>query len=353
MSLTSEKASTGSQPWCNPVLAHGLSGAFGGVISRTCTAPADRVRTLMQSGLGVPVRPPNLSKAAVAEEFGHFAPRSKSRPCGPSVQGALRQAVLHIYHNDGGVKGFYRGNGVNCIKTIPDVGVQFAVNHIVTASFSRFNSCHDSEQKSPTLSQRILSGGIAGAASQTLIHPLDVIKTQMTVATKAEYSGGIFECVKTTAADPTLGRNVVTRLYRGYIAALLGIVPYMGAKLGLYNHICSEYRRIDGGSSIVHQGGKLQALPGFVNTIAAMSASCAGITVAYPLNLTRVKLQVQGVNGRSVLYVGVRDCLRKTVRYEGVVGLYRGFIPNLFKALPAQSILLVFQKRMCDWLLGQ
>ena len=86
--------------------------------------------------------------------------------------------------------------------------------------------------------------------------------------------------------------------------------------------------------------------------LAATGCVLTAITVAYPLNLTRTKLQIQGVNGRSLLYAGVASCLHKTVQFEGWSGLYRGFVPNLIKALPAQSILLQVQRRLSNELLG-
>ena len=37
-------------------------------------------------------------------------------------------------------------------------------------------------------------------------------------------------------------------------------------------------------------------------------------------------------------YDGLLDCLRQTVRAEGVRGLYRGIVPNMLKAVPAVAI---------------
>lgn len=304
-------------------LVHAFSGSMGGILSRTATAPADRIRTLMQAGLGVPLRPPGLTKVRMATKYGSFCAKG----------GSLR-AVLHVYR-DGGLLGFYRGNGANCLKVAPDAAVQFAVNRSVTRRFA------GGDVRDATLAQRIISGGVSGAVSQTLIHPLDIVKTQMTIAETGEYSC-LANCVQRTAHDERLGPNVVYRFYRGYGASLLGIVPYMAIKLGSYTWLCAEYSQRHGG---VHIGG-------LADLVASASCSFAAISCAYPLNLARVKLQTQGVNGRSILYDGSIDCLRKTLRFEGVFGLFRGFSPNLLKALPAQSILLQVQRRLSDALLA-
>jgi solute carrier family 25 phosphate transporter 23/24/25/41 len=309
---------------------HAVSGAIGGVLSRTVTAPADRVRTLMQAGLGLPVRAPGLDKAGVFQKYGPFHPEQGYL----KREGALRRAIQHIYRH-GGWRGFYRGNGTNCLKVAPDAALQFAVNRLVTDWFA-------GDVGGPTLGQRFIAGGIAGAASQTFIHPVDVIKTQMTVAESGEYKG-ILECVRRTANDKALGTSTVVRFYRGYTASLIGIVPYMGTKLGLYTFVCSEYKRRNDGC----------ALRGARDTLVATGCSFISIAVAYPFNLARTKLQVQGVNGRSMLYTGVFNCLQTTVEHERIIGLYRGFVPNLIKALPAQTILLQVQRRISDVLLGR
>ena len=61
----------------------------------------------------------------------------------------------------------------------------------------------------------------------------------------------------------------------------------MGVKLGLYTQLCSEYR-------LRANSSQLQKIDAVSSTVFAVSASFAGIAVAYPLNLARVKLQVQG-----------------------------------------------------------
>jgi len=42
--------------------------------------------------------------------------------------------------------------------------------------------------------------------------------------------------------------------------------------------------------------------------------------------------------GRSIVYAGLWDCVQKIVARSGLVGLYRGLVPALLKAVPAVSI---------------
>ena len=62
-------------------------------------------------------------------------------------------------------------------------------------------------------------------------------------------------------------------------------------------------------------------------------SSLAGQTVAFPLQLARTRLQLVDSPYRSTL-----DVWRQAVAREGPLGLWRGILPNFFKAVPAVSI---------------
>lgn len=56
---------------------------------------------------------------------------------------------------------------------------------------------------------------------------------------------------------------------------------------------------------------------------AGMCSSSIAQFAAYPLALTRTRLQAQGIGGQPVKYAGMLDVLRKTVQNEGMRGLYK------------------------------
>ena len=78
---------------------------------------------------------------------------------------------------------------------------------------------------------------------------------------------------------------------------------------------------------------------------AGMTSSSIAQFAAYPLALVRTRLQAQGIGGRPHKYGGMTDVLRKTVRNEGLRGLYKGSLTNLAKVAPAAGISwLVFEQ---------
>jgi solute carrier family 25 phosphate transporter 23/24/25/41 len=208
---------------------------------------------------------------------------------------------------------------------MPEEAVKFSVNFIV---ISRFDT--------PTLRHQMFAGGIASAVSTTCIYPLDIVKTRMTVARNGEYAS-LYNCVEQTYRSEN---SFFRAFYKGYVASLIGGVVYNSIALGTYRWSVANYKS--------HTD---QSVGGLADQFLSVGSALLAITTAYPLNLTRTKLQVQGVNCRPVLYKGIRDCLQKTVHHEGVTGLFRGFVPNSFKALPSASILLQVQRRVSECLL--
>ena len=78
-----------------------LAGGFAGGVSRTATAPLDRIRVLMVTGIGKPPLPDGPEKGVWLGRTG-------------SVRGFVG-AIKKIF-KEGGIPGFYRGNGLNVIK---------------------------------------------------------------------------------------------------------------------------------------------------------------------------------------------------------------------------------------------
>ena len=75
-------------------------------------------------------------------------------------------------------------------------------------------------------------------------------------------------------------------------------------------------------------------------TIGALSGA-VGASSVYPLNLLRTRLQSQGTAIHPPTYNGIWDVTVRTVKGEGVRGLFKGITPNLLKVVPAVSITYV------------
>jgi solute carrier family 25 phosphate transporter 23/24/25/41 len=129
--------------------------------------------------------------------------------------------------------------------------------------------------------------------------------------------------------------------YRGLTMGLVGMFPYSAIDLGTFEFLktrVTAYKAKMLNLPATHP----DCAPGSFATGAIGAFSGAfGASVVYPINLLRTRLQVQGTVLHPQTYTGVVDAARKTVRNEGVRGLFKGITPNLLKVVPAVSITYV------------
>ena len=127
------------------------------------------------------------------------------------------------------------------------------------------------------LLERLVAGGGAGASAQTVIYPLEVLKTRLALRKTGESKGIINFAKEMYAAE---GWKV---FYKGYWPNLCGIIPYAGIDLAVYETLKGQ---------LVEEGTHGSTL---VPLGCGTFSSCCGQLAAYPLALVRTKLQSQVV----------------------------------------------------------
>jgi solute carrier family 25 phosphate transporter 23/24/25/41 len=149
-----------------------IAGGIAGALSRSITAPIDRLRVLLQIS---------------------------SQSLKPTVPGwnswtYTKYLIRSVYREDG-ILGFWKGNGVNVLKIIPESAVRFYVFELVKRRLSQHKKYGQNTpplveyspapQKSKRLfvasdvRDRLMAGGFAGLCSQLAVYPLDTTKTRM------------------------------------------------------------------------------------------------------------------------------------------------------------------------------
>ncbi|CAM0910102.1 unnamed protein product [Alopecurus aequalis] len=272
-----------------------IAGGIAGAASRTATAPLDRLKVIMQV---------QTTRTTVAH------------------------AVKDIFIR-GGLLGFFRGNGLNVVKVAPESAIRFYAYETLKEYIMKSKG----ENKSAVgASERLVAGGLAGAIAQTAIYPIDLVKTRLQT----------FSCE--SGKVPSLGalsRDILKQegpraFYRGLVPSLLGIVPYAGIDLAVYETLKDASR-----AYIVKDSE-----PGPLVQLGCGTVSGAlGATCVYPLQVIRTRLQAQRANSEAA-YRGMSDVFWRTLQHEGVSGFYKGILPNLLKVVPAASITYLVYEAM-------
>ena len=77
-------------------------------------------------------------------------------------------------------------------------------------------------------SQRMVSGGLSGAAAQAAIYPLEIVRTRLAVSPVGTYTGITHCLAKVYRAEG------IRAWYRGMGTAMVGIVPYAGIDIACF-----------------------------------------------------------------------------------------------------------------------
>ncbi|CAJ0581664.1 unnamed protein product, partial [Mesorhabditis spiculigera] len=79
-------------------------------------------------------------------------------------------------------------------------------------------------------------------------------------------------------------------------------------------------------------------------------AGACGATAVYPIDLVKTRMQNQRTGSfvGEVMYKNSLDCFKKVVKFEGLVGLYRGLLPQIVGVAPEKAIKLTMNDFMRD-----
>jgi solute carrier family 25 (mitochondrial phosphate transporter), member 23/24/25/41 len=264
------------------------SGSIAGATSRTVTAPIDTLKAVMQS-----------------------KPAGGGGGGGGGLVAELRGIMAQ-----GGIRAFYRGNGVNCLKIAPETSIKFI-------AFDFYRNRIAKDKGNPLIFEKFMAGGAAGATAQAIVYPLEIGKTRLQISAPGTYSGLV------DALQKVVAENGMKGLYRGLGTSVLGIIPYAGIDLAANSFIKQLV------SARMQERGEE---PGVMTLLGSgMASSTVAMFCTYPIGLTRTRLQASGLPGKPA-YSSAADVIKQTLLAEGFKGLYRGMVPNLAKVLPATSI---------------
>ncbi|KAF7332069.1 Mitochondrial carrier protein [Mycena kentingensis (nom. inval.)] len=288
-----------------------LAGGIAGAVSRTCTAPFDRLKIFLIT------RPPDMGGATVS-----------TRP-GIGSAKIIASAVSRIYA-EGGLLAFWTGNGLSVAKIFPESAIKFFSYESAKRAFAQYWD-HVEDSRDISGVSRFLAGGIGGITSQLSIYPIETLKTQMMSSAGGPVvlkGTNLFQQPKMLeAAQHVWKLGGFRAYYRGLTIGLVGVFPYSAIDMSTFETLRMGYVRSTGKE------------PGVLAILAFGSISgSVGATSVYPLNLVRTRLQASGSSGHPQTYTGPWDVVTKTFERDGWRGFYRGLFPTLAKVVPAVSI---------------
>jgi solute carrier family 25 (adenine nucleotide translocator) protein 4/5/6/31 len=284
-----------------------LAGGVSGAVAKTCTAPIERVKLLIQTQDANP----KIISGEVARYTG-------------IVDCFSRVA------KEQGVGAFWRGNLTNIIRYFPTQAFNFAFKDGIKAMFPKADK-HNEFAKFFAIN--MASGGLAGAGSLCIVYPLDYARTRLAsdVGTGKRQFDGLLDCLKKTVASSGVGG-----LYNGIGVSVVGIIPYRGVYFGLFDTLSGLNPYQKDSNNIIRTASKFAC--------AQTSAICAGYA-SYPFDTVRRRLQMQSEKPESEwVYKGTSDCFGKIIKEEGTTALFKGAGANALRTVGAAMVLVLYSE---------
>lgn len=306
-----------------------LAGAIAGGVSRTATAPLDRLKVYL------------LVNTSTTHSLHDVSGALKSGQLFKAlgyVTTPFRLAVRDLWLA-GGAKTFFAGNGLNVIKIMPETAIKFGSYEAAKRAMASVEG-HNDPRKISAYS-KFAAGGVAGMISQFCVYPLDTLKFRLQCETTKDGLKGNALVIQT--AKKMFADGGFRAAYRGVTMGLIGMFPYSAIDMGTFEFLKTSYKKYKGRKTGVHPDDVVMG--NIVTGVIGASSGAFGASIVYPLNVLRTRLQTQGTIMHKETYTGIVDVARKTVQKEGYRGLYKGLTPNLLKVAPALSITwMVYEK---------
>ncbi|RZC79283.1 hypothetical protein C5167_003472 [Papaver somniferum] len=258
------------------------AGAVAGAAAKTFTAPLDRVKLLMQThGL-------RIGEGSAKKAIGFLE-------------------AISVIGKEEGLKGYWKGNLPQVIRVIPYSAAQLF-------SYEAYKKLFKGDGDELSILGRLAAGACAGMTSTLVTYPLDVLRLRLAVEPGCRTMSQV--------ALSMLRDEGVASFYNGLGPSLIGIAPYIAVNFCIFDLVKKALPE------------KYQKRTETSLATALVSATLATL-MCYPLDTVRRQMQMRGSPYKTVL-----DAIPGIIERDGVIGLYRGFLPNALKNLPNSSIRL-------------
>ncbi|EGW35154.1 mitochondrial carrier protein [Spathaspora passalidarum NRRL Y-27907] len=261
-----------------------------------------------------------IAQVLVGQPFDTVKVRVQSAPEG--MYSGSMDVIKQLVKNEGPFA-FYKGTLTPLVGVGACVSVQFSVNEFMKRYYD------DKLQGKPlSLSQFFVCGAVAGFANGFLASPIEHIRirlqTQTGSASGAATFNGPIDCAKKLYQSNGFGHGI----YRGLVPTLFRESVGLGIYFATYEALIG--RELKNNKNMIRAEIPAWKL--------CLFGGLSGYTLwigIYPVDVIKSKLQTDSLtkpNYKGSLSV-VRDVFAKT----GIKGFYKGFIPTILRAAPANG----------------
>ncbi|GAB0095475.1 Mitochondrial uncoupling protein Bmcp [Sergentomyia squamirostris] len=233
-----------------------------------------------------------------------------------------------------GFRALYSGIWPAVLRQATYGTIKFGTYYSLKKHLAQQGLLHDSSG-SERVWANVVCAVTAGAVSSAIANPTDVIKVRMQVDSREAGRQSMFSCFR-----EIYEREGVRGLWRGVCPTGCRAVVIAAVELPVYDACKNTLIPIVGDTSANH-------------FLASSVASLGSAIASTPLDVIRTRLMNQkrltvAIEGlaSAKIYTSSLDCAVRTVRTEGALALYKGFIPTLMRMGPWNIIFFLTYERL-------
>ncbi|KAI8435841.1 hypothetical protein MSG28_004057 [Choristoneura fumiferana] len=185
--------------------------------------------------------------------------------------------------------------------------------------YEKFRNALKDENGKTSLGTASLGGLAAGSLAQLIASPTDLVKVQMQAEGRRVLQGKPPRFTSCTQTYKLLYKE------SGILGFWRGAIPNVqrAALVNMGDLAAYDYTK----QLLIREFG--MADNAAVHACAAFAAGFVAAVLGTPADVMKTRLMNQpvGPDGRGVLYRGMIDCLQQSVKNEGILALYKGFLP--------------------------
>jgi solute carrier family 25 carnitine/acylcarnitine transporter 20/29 len=262
-----------------------------------------------------------VTQVIIGQPFDTVKVRLQNQVEGKKVYTSMTDCIKKIYTYEGPTA-FYKGVLPPLLAVGGCSSIQFGVLE-TTKRF--FLSLQSGTKKELEMRYIFLSGAVAGLANSIISIPAEHLRIRMQIqqnsaGTSGEYRSSI------DAAKKIYKKHGIQGIYKGgFISAIREMYAY-----GIYFATYELALR-----TLMQKGQKRTDLHPIQYLIGGSLAGYVVWFMEYPLDLVKTKIQADSFVHPQ--YRGSVDCAIQTYRSGGIHGFYRGLLPCMLRAGPANA----------------
>lgn len=306
-----------------------VEGGIASIVAGCSTHPLDliKVRMQLQGEAHAPTAPvPSIRPALAFQTTSVTAPRSMNvppPPPPPARVGPIAVGVRIVQQE--GVAALFSGVSATVLRQTLYSTTRMGLYDILKQKWT------DRDTGNMPLVRKISAGLIAGAIGAAVGNPADVAMVRMQAdgrlppAQRRNYKS-VVDAISQMARG-----EGVTSLWRGSSLTVNRAMLVTASQLASYDQIKE---------TILQKGLMKDGLGTHVTS--SFAAGFVAAVASNPVDVIKTRVMNMKVEpGAAAPYSGAMDCALKTVRAEGPLALYKGFIPTISRQGPFTVVLFV------------